>query len=321
MNAPGDFSIGHDDRLLVKIQLRRVIELVAPECCIFYPTFAQRSGVQTPWFLGVPLHEGEPTIKSFKKPLQYCAVCGEPFARNVNLVAEWNPGCYSAYDVSSPAEWQSWKRPTGEMFRMPLISVRLIALLKRLGFRGIDPSGPMPALNASETDWVTQNYEAVTAVGLVAEPAAALNLSERRWFTKWLKTSKNKPPQCELTLKELEQKHGIILPSEYHEFASASGEVRFNKAEDDGLEIVLLAPTKADFTNWRRGKTEMDDPQSREVDGVMIADTNCGDVFCFDLAAKGQNPPVLRYNHELDCYEEYADNFVTCLRRFANVGR
>ena len=321
MNASGELTIGHDDRLLVKERLRRVLELVAPGCCTFHPTYAQRTAVQTPWFLGVPLHEGEPKIKSFKKPLQCCKVCGEPYARNVNLVAEWNSGCYSAYDVSSPAEWQSWKRPLGEMFRFTLFSVRLIALLKKLGLRGMYPSSPMPVLDASETDWVTRNYEAASVAGLAGEPTAAPALSERQWFLKWLKSRRKKPPQSALTLKDLEQRHGITLPSEYHEFAASSGEVIYRNVEDDGLEVILFAPAKADFTNWRKGKTEMDDPESREVDGVMIADTNCGDVFCFDLAAKRPQPPVVRYNHELDCYEEYADSFVACLRRFAKAVR
>ncbi|HSI13735.1 MAG TPA: SMI1/KNR4 family protein [Chthoniobacter sp.] len=317
INTAGDFAVGHDYRLLVKERLRKVIELVAPDCCRFYPTYAQGTNEPTPWFLGVALHLSAPGIKAYKKPLRLCAACGEPFARNKHLIAEYTDEPLSIYDIAAPLEWQSWGRPEGEIFRFPIISVRLLALLQQLRFRGICTP---PALNETEKEWVARNLDAVRAAGLgTGEPAAKASAAERKWFVQWLKGRRKKTAKGGRTLQELEWQHGVTLPPEYHDFAAASGEVVFDDVEDSGLEVRLLPPAKVDFSHWRKGATKMTDADSRKVDGVMIAETNCGDVFCFDLAGRKAQPPVLRYDHEMDCYEEYADHFVAALRRFANA--
>lgn len=320
MNAAGDFTIGTHSWLLAKERLRTVIELVAPNCCSFHLTYAEKTGAQTPWHLGVPLHETESNLLSFKKELPVCKACGEPLERNVNLVKEWTP-LLSKYDIAALKQWHSWSRPKEPIHRQLVLSVRLIALLKKLGFKGVNPSDRLPKLDPAEQAWLDEKLEAVVAAGLTDANGSKPADAAPDWYGRWLKAQKKKPPKGAPALEELERKHQIKLPVEYHQFAAACGSATFDDVEESGLEVTVLHPSKADFKEWRKGAmTFDDDPESAEVDGIMIAETNCGDAFCFDLAAtKDSQPPVLRYNHELNCYEEYADNFVSFLRRLKGV--
>lgn len=320
MNAAADFSIGCHGWLLTKERLRKVIEIVAPGSCAILPTFAEKSGARTPWDLCVPLHESEANILSFKKELPVCKTCGEPMERNVNIAKEWAPALLSAHDIAALKQWNSWGRPKNEIFRQLVLSFRFAALLKKLGFKGVNPSDRIPNLTSEEQEWLDRQLVALQSAGLTDSGSTVPGNAEREWYARWLKTRKRKPPKDAPSLASLERKHDVKLPADYHAFAKATGAARFDDVEESGLEVTVLAPSKANFTEWRKGTiTFEDDPDSAKVDGILIAETNCGDVFCFDLAAKGAEPPVVRYNHEMDCHEEYADSFVAFLRRLAGV--
>lgn len=61
---------------------------------------------------------------------------------------------------------------------------------------------------------------------------------------------------------------------------------------------------------------QFDDEESQAVDGVMFASTGHGDCFVFDVRKDRKEYEVFVYLHEMNSYENYAPNFVRCLKRF-----
>jgi hypothetical protein len=55
--------------------------------------------------------------------------------------------------------------------------------------------------------------------------------------------------------------------------------------------------------------------EDAEIEGVMFAETDHGDVFVFDVSAKG-DWPVFWFRHEENTMEPFAPNFAGCIKRF-----
>ncbi len=84
-----------------------------------------------------------------------------------------------------------------------------------------------------------------------------------------------------------------------------------------GYITTVLLPQRLDFQDYRRGRVPFLEAEDAQVDGVMFADTNAGDCFVFDVAAKTKDYPVYWYRHEENAMEQFALNFAECIRRFA----
>ncbi|MGH9932294.1 MAG: hypothetical protein ACREA9_24090, partial [Pyrinomonadaceae bacterium] len=53
--------------------------------------------------------------------------------------------------------------------------------------------------------------------------------------------------------------------------------------EQEGFTACILAPEELDAENYRAGALDTDDEEANAVDGVMFAETEHGDCFCFDV--------------------------------------
>jgi hypothetical protein len=88
--------------------------------------------------------------------------------------------------------------------------------------------------------------------------------------------------------------------------------------ETEGFIASVLPPEKLDFRTCRRGRMRNLDEDSARIDGVLFAETEHGDCFVFDAAAKGDDYPVFWYDHESSCFEPFAEDFAECIKRFAS---
>ncbi|MDA1055510.1 MAG: SMI1/KNR4 family protein [Planctomycetota bacterium] len=76
-------------------------------------------------------------------------------------------------------------------------------------------------------------------------------------------------------------------------------------------------PEQLDLMSYRHGALDTTDEDSERVDGIMFAESDHGDCYCFDLAPKGTEPPIAMYNHDGSFYEPYTKNFVAFVRRIS----
>ena len=86
----------------------------------------------------------------------------------------------------------------------------------------------------------------------------------------------------------------------------------------EGFTVHILPPEKIDASGYRKGMIDADD-ESRNVDGIMFAATEHGDCFCFDAQEGRKEYAVYLFQHEGGYFEAYTDNFVQCLRRWAEA--
>ncbi len=94
--------------------------------------------------------------------------------------------------------------------------------------------------------------------------------------------------------------------------------LEFPNIDDTDERASLWLPER-----WRKHSL-MDESNHSDDDPkepVVFASTNYGDDFCFDQHEFGPEYPIYRYNHEIDCYEPYTQNFVQALKRFTARGK
>ena len=116
----------------------------------------------------------------------------------------------------------------------------------------------------------------------------------------------------------IEEKQKLSLTQDYKDFVAAVGAKTFADVNNmEGSTTTVLLPAKLDFKNYRRGKVPYLEGDDAEIDGVMFATVDSGDVFVFDVSAKGGDYPVYFYNHEENSMEHFAANFAECIKRFA----
>lgn len=195
-------------------------------------------------------------------------------------------------------------------------SIRLGTLCKRLGIKGLSyrdvyTEKPDPV----ELTWVEEMHQLLIQQGLADKPRTKHSPDIDKWFSSFLKKKKTKggaTGDC----GALEEAHGIQLPPSYKKFISTVGEMTFEDVDDSvGFTVHILSPEKLNFERFRRGNSEIEDEESREIDAIVFASTDHFDCFCFDVS-KGPEYPVYHFNDELACFEAYASGFKECLKRF-----
>ena len=197
-----------------------------------------------------------------------------------------------------------------------IISFRLYRLLRDLKVSGGCQAYGETKPNGEEKAWVREQIERLKAIGVPLTAPGVLNGDAKKWFKDYLK--ENTGSGVDLTdVRNLEKTHKIRFSKSYLEFAERVGRARFEDAGSEaGMEVDVLPPQECDFVTYRKGKLELEDEESREVDGVMFAANECGDCFCFDYRKDKKESEVVVYRHEYNCFEPYAANFVECLRKF-----
>lgn len=234
---------------------------------------------------------------------------------NKSMLAGVNP------KLAAPAHSERWTRLG--ICRDLFFSVRLEQLFKRAKIKGqlirfLDHRDVIPSV--SDESWIQEKLAQLDARGLTDTEAAKKSQSAAsagRWFKQFLqKKSKKNPPVIDFST--VEKKRKLILPQSYKDFISTVGSIPFEDVlEMEGSTTTVLPPHKLNFKDYRKGRVpELDEEQS-QIDGVMFAETDHGDVFVFDVSSKLCDYPVYRYDHEQNSLEPFAANFAECIKRFS----
>lgn len=224
------------------------------------------------------------------------------------------------YDVEPPPHPERWTRL--ELDRELYFSVRLEQLFKRAkikgqlvrlaGFEGVQTS-------PEDETWIEAKLKVLADHGLAAAPKAGTGKeagAAQKWFGLFLKRNAQDAPEP-VDFASVEKKNRLTLPQAYKDFITIVGPRSFaDVGVMEGSETSVLPPQKLDFKNYRRGKVPYLEGDDAEIDGIMFATTDHGDCFVFDISAKGDHP-VYWHRHEENTMEQFAPNFVECVKRFA----
>ena len=209
-----------------------------------------------------------------------------------------------------------WTRTS--VSRFLYFSVRLDLLLKTLAIKGVVRTAFSTQL-ATDADraWVKERISSLTELGLATPPTATDSAKVSRWFRSYLKKHARKQ-DAPTDFSAVEARIGKPLCVSYKAFISKVGPTTFhNLDEQEYFEANIVGPDDLDTRGYRRGMIQFEDEESARIDGLIFATTRHGDAFCFDLSEGGSDPPVYLYEHEMNCFQAYATNFESCVKRFA----
>jgi hypothetical protein len=316
--SSNEMAPAENGNLFVRDRVRRVLEILAPGQCDFYPTCYKNTAENTPWQLAVPNRQIR--TGTVKASIPRCDACGEPrSAHPGSLWSERHMHHESEFDVLKSSTWGSSERGWNLWISRDLfMSVRMLHLLKKVKATGLVEAtcGKPASPNDEESAWIRQQIEKLKQLGITANAAGTLSDEDARWFRAYLKSNAASGP-VQFDAKAFEDHLKFKLPKSYKDFIAMVGPRSFqNVDEEEGFTANVLAPGKFDCEFYRKGKLQTEDDQSNAVDGVMFACTDHGDCFCFDVQKDKKEYAVYLYNHEGNFFEPYADNFVACIRRF-----
>jgi hypothetical protein len=299
IESPVDFAPAVAGNFLVRDSMKRVLDIVLPGLCKFYPTVHRKTKQPTPWLLAVPQHI-QTTAVAKGKP---CSACGEPVDWEENEATD-NPGSTKGIFKSRNLRW-------AEREHYLYFSVRLETLVKKLGLRGMVRSYDCKQEPTSEDlAWVQDKLSLVQKADAKSDTSDK-SASAEKWFKEYLakNTKENLPAQDFATV---EKKHRIQLPDSYKRFITAVGPKVFKDIDGaEGFRARVLPPKKLEFAECCERGTD-----DEVFQGVMFAATDHGDAFYFDPSRKWE---VRKHDHEVESYEPYAKNFAECIKRFAGA--
>lgn len=327
--SPNELAEAYTGNMFVRERVRRILELVVPGECTYMPTVFQGTSDETPWILAVATHQMPTAIVSPAVPR--CPTCGEPRYAHpgshwVERTLPWTAsgtspraGMYTSaeFDIVQSSTWGSaengWERL---IHRDRYMSVRLFNLLKKLKVKGFHPVGGDEPVrpNKEEVAWIKEKLELVEANGIPLYPAGTLSDEDAAWYRRFLKDHA-RSEQLEWDRKAEEKRLKVKLPKSYVDFITSVGPMSFDDVdEQEGFTASILPPADLRFEGH---SNQFDDEESRGVNGLMFASTGHGDCFYFDARKGTKEYAVFLYQHEMNCLEPYAENFVACIRRFA----
>ncbi len=337
-----EMALAEMGNLLVRERVRKALELVCPGQCEFHPTFHQKSGEPTDWYLAVP--RSRVRTAAVRESVPRCPTCGEPKVAHPGSHYEYVEPEPVEQDVFKSLNWSSaesigeetpwyrmhvlgWKgKEKGEPGRWTRISldrslhfsVRLEALLKTMGARGLVRSmGQKAKAGPADQAWVHAAMERLAAEALVAPQSAPPDPALTRWYRAYLKKNAGSGVAT-AEVKRVETQAGIQLPPSYRDFVRTVGEKCYDDVDGEpGFQACVITPERLDYRSFRKGEIRPADPESAEIDGLLFATTGHGDCFVFNLAEAGPEYPVYLYDHEMNAFEAYAPSFAACIRRWA----
>ena len=222
---------------------------------------------------------------------------------------------------------QRWSRVNID--RDLFFSLRLEQLLKRLkvkgqlvrnwNYRNLEPS-------QSDLEWIEEMLRALKAPGPTGEIIARIDRETKssvgqsdKWFGQYLKKNASNKKLPKMDFASIEKKHKIKLPEAYKAFMTVVGPKSFEDVNaTEGFTANVSPPNKLDFKTCRQKMWKKTSVES-DVDGVIVAVTDHGDVFVFDISAKptsGGDYPIYWLDHEQNTLEPFAPDFATCIKRF-----
>jgi hypothetical protein len=287
IESPVDMAPAVAGNLLVRDSMKRVLDLVAPGQCKFYPTTHRKTKQPTAWLLAVPQH-----IQTTATPRgEKCSKCGEP--------AEWDTEEATESPCSTQDVFKSrnlrWKAHEHYLY----FSVRLETLVKKLGLRGMVRSDSCKQVPTTEDlSWVE---EKLSLLKQADSKSAGTGKSDtvKDWFKDYLKKNTKKKPVVH-DFAAFEKKHSVKLPESYKEFLAAVGTKAFKDIDgEEGFCAHILPPKKLEFEDC----CEQGEDEEATFKGVMFATTDHGDAFYFDVSRKAADYEVRKHDHEIGSYE------------------
>lgn len=329
--SPNEMAPAENGNFFVRERIRRVLDLLIPGQCRFYPTCYKGTLEITPWLLAVPNHQ---VVTAVVDPfIPRCELCGEPQSAHPGTqYIEWlfhpqpcgrNCTAESEFDVLKASTWGSSEKGWGQWIsRNRYMTVRLFHLLKKLKAKGLYEATcgvPIPPEEA-EKAWADKQLQIIQQNGIALHPPGTLSDSDASWFREYLKNHASKAGS-EYDIKAIEKRLKVKLPKSYVDFINKVGPTSFeNLDEQKGLTVHVLSPHDLDCQTYRAGKLHADDEETNAVDGIMFAESVHGDCFCFDRQNGNLEYSVVLYTHECKCFEPFAENFAACIKRFAGGG-
>ncbi|HEX8912420.1 MAG TPA: SMI1/KNR4 family protein [Humisphaera sp.] len=305
--------------LLVRGRVRRVLELVVPDACRFYPTAFKGHPGEPEWSLAVPAH-AVPTGK-VKDRIKRCLSCSEP--RSSHPGTQWDHFTLGTdadlpHDLFKSATWASselgWDR---WMDRNVFMSERMFGLLERLGVKGlVETLGTAATRKRRQTEfagWIDEQVALLERAGVATRPAGTLSADVAARYKTYLKEHAA-GGKLAFDRKAAERRLGFALPKSVVDYFGTVGPRAFDDVDgQEGFTARILPVGKWDVKGFRGRSEEL----LGDVDGVMFAATDHGDCFCLDVGSRHKEPPVYQYMHEGDFLEPYTDSFAECVLRFA----
>jgi hypothetical protein len=327
--SPNELAMAQNGNFLIRERVRRVLDLLVPGQCTFYMTYTKGASGATPWLLVVPIHQ----VVSAKvdRSIPCCGSCGEP--RSAHPGTQWGesllnpPGgsrragkewsCELDHDLTKSATWGSsedgWNKWVG---RDLFLSVRLLHLLKKIKAKGFyeatcqKPNAP----DKDESKWIKEKLQVLEASGIPFHADGTLSDEDARWFRAYIKTH-SREVESQWDIKAVERRLKTKLPKSYVDFVKSIGPLSFeNVDEQEGFAASILSP---DELGVEHHADDFEDEESRAVNALTFATTGHGDCFCFDMQKGKKEFAVVLFKHEYILFEPYAENFASCIKRFA----
>ena len=321
--SPNEMASAENGNFLVRERVRRVLELLAPGQCQFFPTHYRGTSEETPWHLAVPAHQV--VTARVDHAIPRCRVCGQPrSAHPGSQYREWLWDYQSEYDTlksatwgSSEAGWDKWL--TRDLF----LSVRLFRLLREIKARGLNEvtCGGQTFPDAADAAWVREGVEVLRSDGIALHAAGILSDEDAKWFRGYVR-SHARVDVPSFDLRAWEKRLRFRLPRSYSQFITRVGPAIFPNVDgQEGFTAHILGPDDLDVDHYRAGERGAHDAETDASEAVMFARTEHGDSFCFDVSTPRREYPVLLYKHEYSAFEPYAENFAAFIRRLTDADR
>ena len=294
--TPNELAPAENGNFFVRDRVRRVLELVAPGQCRYFPTHFKGTTQETPWLLAVPNHQ---VVTAKVNPtIPRCKECGEP--RSAHPGTQWSENVFggprrdqprvqgwtsdSDYDVLKSATWGSSEKGWDQWISRDLfMSVRLLHLFKKIKAKGFcEASCEKPvAPDKADSAWITEKLQTIEKDGIPLHPEGTLSEEDAKWFREYLKTHARKK-RSDWDIKVVERRLKTKLPKSYLDFVSRIGSVSFdNVDEQEGFTVEILVPDQLGLEEeWA---DDLEDEESKAVNGLTFATTAHGDCFCFDV--------------------------------------
>lgn len=329
--SPNELALAENGNFFIRERVRRVLDLLAPGQCTYFPTCYKGTSETTPWLLAVPNHQV--ATAKVDPSIPRCPVCSEP--RSAHPGTQWSEmlfgrpprsqsrgegwTAHSDYEVLKSATWGSSERGWDQWISRDLYtSVRLLHLFKKIkakGFYEATCQSPVTS-DKDESAWIKEKLQLLVESGVPLNPAGTLSDDDAKWFRKFLKTQARQGEQ-EWDIKTAEKRVNAKLPESYVDFVTAVGPTSFeNIDEQEGFTASIMPPTELGVGGFAK---DCEDEDSRAVNGLTFATTEHGDCFCFDVQKGRKEYAVFVFKHEYNLLEPYADNFAACIRRFATA--
>lgn len=327
-HAPQEIDLAHDGNFLMRERVRHIVELLAPDQCLFFPTFFEGTTDPTPWSLAVPIHQLP--VARVDPSVPRCPACHEP--RHSYRSSDWTEWLFgtpfrpiplgegwtdqSPHHLWKSATWDSTgPRDSRAADRALYMSLRLLRLLEGIGVRGFYEALPYPRtlsqLDESESAWIEEQRARLTAAGIPLHAAGSLSKADTAWLRKYLKAHRlPTPPAWDKVATERRLK--VKLPKSYVNFLDAIGPRTFENVDGRSGFTASVDPEALVFEEL---PIEFDD-EANPARPLTFATTGHGDVFCFDVEKGKKEWSVVLYDHETATFQRFAENFAACLRRF-----